>query len=77
MNRIRVLLVDDEEDFTAGLSKVIRRRGFNVAVAKDADSALLLIWAEQLDVILQDVRIPGKDGTHFRTNPGWSLGPRL
>jgi two-component system, OmpR family, response regulator len=62
MSPIRVLLVDDEEEFTAGLSKVLRRRGFEVAVAGDADSALRLIRIERFDVVLQDVKMPGKDG---------------
>ena len=62
MNPIKVLLVDDEEEFTAGLSKVLRRRGFEVEVAGDAATALSLTSGRTFDVALLDVKMPGMDG---------------
>ena len=62
MSAIRVLLVDDEEEFATGLSKVLRRRGFDVNVAADAASALRMIHAQCFHVVLLDVKMPGKDG---------------
>jgi DNA-binding NtrC family response regulator len=62
MSAVRVLLVDDEKEFTTGLSKVLGRRGFEVHVAADADSALRMVQAERFHVVLLDVKMPGKDG---------------
>jgi DNA-binding NtrC family response regulator len=58
----KVLLVDDEVDFTAGLSKVLRRRGFEVETASDGMTAVVHIAKEPFDVIVLDVKMPGMDG---------------
>ena len=62
MSGIRVLLVDDEVSFTASMEKVLSRRGFDVKVASDGPSALVLIAGEQFEVIVLDVKMPGMDG---------------
>jgi DNA-binding NtrC family response regulator len=62
MKEIKVLLVDDEVEFTASLSKILTRRGFNVEVAADGLSALARIAQGQFDVVLLDVKMPGMDG---------------
>jgi DNA-binding NtrC family response regulator len=58
----KVLLADDEVDFTAGLSKVLRRRGFDVETASDGMTAVVRIAKEPFDVIVLDVKMPGMDG---------------
>ena len=58
----KVLLADDEVDFTAGLSKVLRRRGFEVETASDGLTAVSRIAKEPFDVIVLDVKMPGMDG---------------
>ncbi|MBA4392645.1 MAG: response regulator [Desulfobacca sp.] len=60
----KVLLVDDEVDFTASLRKVLSRRGFEVEEASDGLIALTLIAKEPFDVIVLDVKMPGMDGIH-------------
>ena len=62
MSQIRVLLVDDEVNFTAGMEKVLSRRGFNVKVAADGFAALPLIAREHFDVVILDIKMPGMDG---------------
>ena len=62
MSEIRVLLVDDEVDFTASMKKVLSRRGLAVQVAADGLSALSLISREQFDVVVLDIKMPGMDG---------------
>jgi CheY-like chemotaxis protein len=63
MDAIRVLLVDDEAEFTATLAKVLGRRGFAVEVAGDGDLALARLAAGNgFDVVVLDVKLPGKDG---------------
>ncbi len=62
MTAIKVLLADDEREFTSILSKVLRRRGFDVEVAGDGASALASLSQQRFDVVLLDVKMPGQDG---------------
>ena len=59
---IKVLLVDDEENFTATLSKRLVRRGFEVRVAYDAFEAGALMEDEPVEVVVLDMKMPGIDG---------------
>ncbi len=58
----KVLLVDDEVEFTAGLSKILRRRGFEVEPASDGLTAVSRIANESFNVVILDVKMPGMDG---------------
>ena len=62
MSDIKVLLVDDEVEFTASMKKVLRSRGFDVKEARDGLVALSLIAEEHFDVVVLDVKMPGMDG---------------
>ena len=62
MKAIRVLLVDDEVEFTAGVGKILRRRGFEVEEAGSGEEALALAEEGRFDVALLDVKMPGMDG---------------
>jgi len=63
MSQIKVLLVDDEVNFTVSMEKVLRRRGFIVKIAADGFAALPLIAREHFDVVVLDIKMPGMDGT--------------
>jgi DNA-binding response OmpR family regulator len=58
----KVLLVDDEVDFTAGLGKVLSRRGFEVEASADGLAAMARMTETPFDVIVLDVKMPGMDG---------------
>ena len=62
MEGIKVLLVDDEVEFTASMRKVLARRGFEVDVAGDGLSALPMMTQERFDVVVLDIKMPGMDG---------------
>ncbi len=62
MNPISVLVVDDEAEFIDTLGKLLRRRGFEVAVAADGAQAVGRVSAQPFDVALLDVKMPGMDG---------------
>jgi PAS domain S-box-containing protein len=70
----RVLLVEDNEDAAAALAELLRIWGHRVAVVHDGPSALLAARAEQPDVVLLDIGLPGMDGYEvaraFRELPG-------
>jgi len=63
MSDVKVLLVDDEVGFTAGMKRVLTSRGFAVKEAKDGLTALSMIGEEHFDVVVLDVKMPGMDGT--------------
>ena len=60
--KISVLLVDDEKDFVESLAERLQLRDFNVATALNGDEAIKLVEENDFDVIVLDVKMPGKDG---------------
>jgi two-component system response regulator CpxR len=59
---IKVLLVDDEKDFVETLAQRLEVREFDVKTALDGDEALGVIRESDVDVVVLDVLMPGKDG---------------
>lgn len=62
MDDIRILLVDDEEDFLEATSTRLRRRGFEVRTATRVEQALPVVEAGWPGVVVLDVMLPGTDG---------------
>lgn len=62
MRQARVLLVDDEVAFTANMSRLLTRRGYEVTCVNDGESAVEAIEADDYDVAVLDLRMPGMDG---------------
>ncbi|NOJ80974.1 sigma-54-dependent transcriptional regulator [Myxococcus xanthus] len=58
----RVLVVEDEREMRAMLEKGLTRRGFTPVALPSADEALVRLAAEDFDVVLTDLRMPGMDG---------------
>ena len=65
---IRVLLVDDEEDFLKLLAKRLRRRQLEVRCASTAEDALDVLSDQRIDVVVFDIRLPGMDGLGLMGN---------
>ncbi len=59
--KIKVLMVDDEEQFRATTRKILNRRGFETIVAGSGEEALEKLGDEP-DVVILDIRMPGMDG---------------
>ncbi|MGD9823413.1 response regulator [Desulfobacter sp.] len=62
MKNIRVLLVDDEERFVLSTRKFLTNRGFDVLTAFNGMSALEVLEANDIHVVVLDVKMPGMDG---------------
>lgn len=58
----RVLLVDDERDFTDVLAQRMEARGVQVDVAANGAEALEMIKHKKYDAIVVDLMMPGIDG---------------
>jgi two-component system response regulator CpxR len=65
--KIRVLLVDDEKEFVESLSERLELRLFEVKTCFNGDDAVNLLQQEEVDVIILDVLMPGKDGIETLT----------
>lgn len=59
----RVLLVDDEESFSEALSYMLRKEGFDLAVATTGPAALSEFERHGADLVLLDLMLPGLSGT--------------
>jgi DNA-binding NtrC family response regulator len=60
--KIRVLLVDDEEEFVETLGERLEVRGFDVTTALSGAEALERIQEREIDLVVLDVQMPGLDG---------------
>jgi two-component system, OmpR family, response regulator RegX3 len=60
---IRVLIVEDEEDFADPLAFLLRKEGFSPAVATTGSEALEEFDRNGADIVLLDLMLPGMSGT--------------
>ena len=60
--RVRVLLVEDEESFVDALTIGLHREGFDVGIARDGLEALNLFSAQPYDLVLLDLMLPKMSG---------------
>jgi len=58
----RVLVVEDDEAIASGLAFNLERKGYEVVVATDGAEALDRAAAQDFDLVILDVRLPGIDG---------------
>ena len=59
---ISVLYVEDNDDNVYMLTRRLKRKGYEVSVARDGESAIERAITEQPDLILMDMGLPGIDG---------------
>jgi|UniRef100_A0A7V3NTY8 DNA-binding response OmpR family regulator len=62
MANYRILLVDDEPDIRAVYGEMLRREGYDVVTAENAEEALYKISTEQVDLVILDIKMKGKSG---------------
>jgi two-component system response regulator AtoC len=62
MDRPRLLIVDDEEGVRSSLSLLLEEEGYEVDTAEGAEAALAHLRGEPFNLVLCDVRMPGRDG---------------
>ena len=62
MKKIKLLLVDDEENFVNTLSERLKMREVPSKVVYSGEEALEAIASEVPDVVVLDLRMPGIDG---------------
>jgi DNA-binding NtrC family response regulator len=65
MARAAILVVDDEKNILASISRALLLEGYEVEAAGSAEVALEKIAKQSFDAILLDVQLPGMDGLHL------------
>ena len=73
MERMKIMLVDDEERFLTTTQKLLTKKGIDVVTAASGTEALEVLKGRHIHVVILDVKMPGMDGnetlkqikTHF------------
>ena len=58
----KILIVDDEPNIVISLEFLMKKEGFEVAVASDGEEALAKVASFDPDLVLLDVMMPKKSG---------------
>ena len=66
----RVLVVEDEESYSEALAYMLRKEGFEVAIAADGNAALAEFDRNGADIVLLDLMLPGIPGTEVCRRSG-------
>jgi two-component system CheB/CheR fusion protein len=66
---MRLLIVEDEPELAAVLSKILAHQGHESTICHDGPSALSVAPQVQPDAVLLDIGLPGMNG--------WDLAPKL
>ena len=62
MEKMKMMLVDDEERFLSTTKKLISRKGYDVVTASSGAEALEELGSSNIHVVVLDVKMPGMDG---------------
>ena len=72
---MRLLIVEDEEDFAAPLARGLRSQGYAVDLAHDGEQGYELAMVNSYDLLILDLQLPGLDGLEvckrLRENQRW------
>lgn len=73
---MRILVVDNQDDFRRSVVRTLQERGFEVMTASDGTEAMGRIQSEGIDLLMLDLEIPGMDGLtllrRLRRDPRYS-----
>ncbi len=61
-NSAKILVIDDEEDMLKGCRKILEAHGHTAVTISDGKKAIQMFGAEDYDIILCDLFMPGIDG---------------
>jgi DNA-binding NtrC family response regulator len=62
MTGFTVLVVDDEPGMCDTLMAILELHGYRVSSARDGEAAVAAVREGGFDVVVMDVRMPGRDG---------------
>lgn len=59
---MKLLLIEDEKELTRTLKKGLKEVGYNVDIAYDGETGILMATSTDYDCIILDLKLPKKDG---------------
>ncbi len=63
---LSVLIIDDDRDILELMKDILKRLGFNkIQTSTNADRALEIVSASEIDLVICDWRMPGMSGLEF------------
>jgi DNA-binding NtrC family response regulator len=62
VNGIAVLVVDDQAGMRDTMVAILKQHGYQVSSAADGETAFNFVQEMPFDVVVMDVRMPGRDG---------------
>jgi two-component system OmpR family response regulator len=57
-----LLIVDDDKELCALLSKFLAQQGYRVSVAHNGNAMSLILEASRINLVILDLMSPGEDG---------------
>ncbi|HDZ88557.1 MAG TPA: response regulator, partial [Nitrospirae bacterium] len=60
-----ILIVDDEPNAVKVLSSILSDEGYDVRESLDVDGAVDIILNNDIDAVITDLKMPGRDGMQF------------
>ncbi len=71
----RILIVDDEPNIVISLEYLMKREGYEIAVAADGEAALAALRESTPDLVVLDIMLPKLNGfdvcQRIREDPRW------
>lgn len=65
MDKVKILVVDDEESIREGCNKILSRDGYFVKCAENGNKGLEILGKDAFDMSLIDLKMPGISGMQF------------
>lgn len=62
MEKMKLMLVDDEERYLKTTAKLIEKKGYEVFTARSGEEALQKLKVQDVHVVILDMKMPGMDG---------------
>jgi len=67
LNKVKILTIEDETEFTDMIVEYFGQRGYEVLVASRGVKGIEMVEEENPDVVLIDLKMPGIDGDQVIT----------
>lgn len=61
-NKETVLIIEDKDSMAEMLSQTIEAEGYRTLTARDGSSGIQIINEKKIDLVITDLKLPGKDG---------------